>query len=90
MAATRKSSKRAGRKRAGAKRPSAKKRSTRKKSAARSGAAKRGSTVKTAVRKATKSARNPIATVKQAGEKTWEALKSTTAQMVEGVRDRFE
>jgi hypothetical protein len=28
-------------------------------------------------------------TVRVAGEKTWEALKSTTAQMVEGVKGTF-
>jgi hypothetical protein len=27
--------------------------------------------------------------VRQAGERTWETLKSTTAQVVEGVRDRM-
>jgi hypothetical protein len=30
-----------------------------------------------------------LKTVRVAGEKTWEALKSTTAQMVEGVKGRF-
>jgi hypothetical protein len=34
-------------------------------------------------------AKGGINTVRQAGEKTWEALKSTTAHVVEGVRDRL-
>jgi hypothetical protein len=38
---------------------------------------------------ATRSVRGPLTTVRTAGEKTWEALKSTTAQVVEGVRGTF-
>src|SRR5215210_7139964 len=33
--------------------------------------------------------RGPLTTVRTAGEKTWKALKSTTAQVVEGVRGTF-
>lgn len=36
-----------------------------------------------------RSARGPLSTVRVAGEKTWEALKSTTAQVVEGVKGTF-
>jgi hypothetical protein len=36
-----------------------------------------------------RSARGPLNSVRVAGEKTWEALKSTTAQMVEGVKGTF-
>jgi hypothetical protein len=84
MAATRKSTKRtAGKKRSSATRASSKKRSTKKRSAR-----------KTASKRATKSrvvkaAKGGLETVRQAGERTWETLKSTTAQVVEGVRDRI-
>lgn len=30
-----------------------------------------------------------LGTVRQVGEKTWQTLKSTTAQVVEGVKDTF-
>jgi hypothetical protein len=40
-------------------------------------------------KKATRSARGPLTTVRTAGEKTWKALKSTTAQVVEGVKGTF-
>ena len=95
MAATRKSAKRTARKkRARSKPASARKRSGRK------SAAKRGSkTRKTRVRKTTtlkrkakkglRAAREGLDTVRQAGEKTWSALRSTTSQVVEGVRDRL-
>jgi hypothetical protein len=35
------------------------------------------------------STRRTLNSVRVAGEKTWEALKSTTAQMVEGVKGTF-
>jgi hypothetical protein len=38
---------------------------------------------------ATRSARGPLTKVRTAGEKTWKALKSTTAQVVEGVKGTF-
>jgi hypothetical protein len=92
MAATRKSTKRtAGKKRGSAKRSSTKKRSARK-------AASRGRTKSKALKTATlkrkarnglRAAKGGIETVRQAGERTWESLKSTTAQVVEGVRDRI-
>jgi hypothetical protein len=34
-------------------------------------------------------ARGALDSVRVAGEKTWQALRSTTAQMVEGVKDTF-
>jgi hypothetical protein len=101
MAPTRKSAKRAGKKRSGARRASAKKRSTRK-AASRRGTktAKRGArkTAKRGARKATlkrrakeglRAARGGIDTVREAGERTWDVLKSTTSQVVEGVKDRL-
>jgi hypothetical protein len=36
-----------------------------------------------------RSARGTLKRVRVAGEKTWKALKSTTAQMVEGVKGTF-
>jgi hypothetical protein len=96
MAATRKSAKRAaGKKRKSAKRSSAKKRPTRKTAAKgrarrrvpKAAALKR--TAKRTARKGLQAAREGIDTVRQAGEKTWGVLKSTTTQVVEGVRDRL-
>jgi hypothetical protein len=98
MAPTRKSAKRsAGKKRSGAKRASArkrpssaKKRSTRKNAGSR--VAKRGgrkTSLKRRAQKGIKAARGGLETVVQAGERTWEALRSTTAQVVEGVKDRL-
>jgi hypothetical protein len=83
MAATRKSTKRTGKKRSSATRSSAKKRSTKKRSA-RKTASKRGT--KSSVVKA---AKGSLDTMRQAGERTWKTLKSTTAQVVEGVKDRI-
>lgn len=91
MAATRKSAKRtAGRKRSSAKRSSAKKSAGRKAASKRrtKGTRKAGSLKKRA-RKAVRAARGQINTVLDAGGKTWEALKSTTAQVVEGVKGTF-
>lgn len=88
MATTRK---RTGKKRPAAKRSSAKKRPVRK-AATKRGSKKRVSRATSLKRKARKGlrvARGGINTVRQAGEKTWEALKSTTAQVVEGVKDRI-
>ncbi len=93
MASTRKSTKRAGKKRSGAKRTTARKRSTRKTaSRRRSKVTKRGARKPTLKRRATKGlkvAREGLDTVRQAGERTWEVLKSTTSQVVDGVRERF-
>jgi hypothetical protein len=99
MASTRKSAKaRTGKKRSGAKRgsartrsSSAKKRSTRKAASRR--AAKRASrkaTLKRRAKQGLQAARGGLKTVRRAGERTWEALRSTTAQVVEGVKDRLE
>jgi hypothetical protein len=51
----------------------------------KSRAKKASSSKKRATRK--RSGRGPLSTVRVAGEKTWKALKSTTAQMVEGVKE---
>jgi hypothetical protein len=96
MAKTRKSARRSGsKKRSAAKRASAKKRPARKapaKRSAKSAAAGRA-------RKSTGRTRRPntlggvarggIETVRQVGDRAWDALRSTTAQVVEGVRERF-
>jgi hypothetical protein len=82
MAATRKSTKRtAGKKRSSAKRSSTKKRPKSK--------ALKTTALKRKARKGLRAAKGGIESVRQAGEKTWETLKSTTAQVVEGVRDRI-
>lgn len=98
MAATRKSSKRtAGKKRAGAKRTSAKKRPVRKaaskrgaKSSGTKARKKKAANLRRTAAKGLKAARGGLDTVRQAGDKAWGALKSTTAQVVEGVKDRFD
>ena len=36
-----------------------------------------------------RSKRGPVNSIRMAGEKTWKALKSTTAHVMEGVKDRF-
>jgi hypothetical protein len=97
MAATRKSAKRtAGRKRSRAKPASAKKRPVRKtrskrvtKSSGTGTRKKKGTNLKRQAKKGLKAARGGIDTVRQAGDKAWEALKSTTVQVVEGVKDRL-
>jgi hypothetical protein len=92
MAATRKSAKRtAGKKRSSAKRSSAKKSAGGKASSKRPTKKARSAVgkVKKRARKVVRAARGPINTVINAGGKTWKALKSTTAHMVEGVRGTF-
>jgi hypothetical protein len=96
MAATKKSSKRsAGKKRSAAKRSTARKRPKRKTAAKRRTKARATKatnlkrTAKRTARKGLRAAQGGIDTVRQAGGKTWEALKSTTAQVVEGVRERI-
>jgi hypothetical protein len=93
MAATRKSAKRtkkrAGKRASGSRRAGAKSASKRRtKSAAKksSGSNKKASGSK---KRATRAARRTLKTVRTAGEKNWEALKSTTAQVVEGVKGTF-
>ena len=91
MAATKKSAKRSASK----KRPPAKGQSKKKKSATRKGTATRRSKktatgaagLKRQARKGLKAARGGLGSVLQAGEKTWETFKNTTAQVVEGVVD---
>jgi hypothetical protein len=68
----------------------AKKRSA-KRASARKGAgakpsSKRGTKKKTS---RARSARKTLKRVRVAGEKTWKALKSTTAHVVEGVKGKF-
>jgi hypothetical protein len=68
------------------------KKGTAKKRAGKQAAKRRKSTRKAAgPRKTTRvgSKRGPLGSMRRAGKKTWEALKSTTAQMVEGVKDTF-
>lgn len=92
MAATRKSTKRTtGKKRSSAKRSSTKKRTGRKASSKgrTKSKARKTTTLKRTARKGLRAAKGGLETVRQAGEKTWETLKSTTSQVVEGVRDRI-
>jgi len=78
----------------------AKKRTAKRASARKGAGAKLGSKrrTKSTAKKASRakkrttrvrSARRTLKRVRVAGEKTWKALKSTTAQMVEGVRGTF-
>lgn len=73
MAATKKS----------AKRSSAKKRASSKRGTKKATASKRRA------RKASKSSLPGIGAVRKVGRKTWKTLKSTTAQVVEGVKETF-
>lgn len=84
MAASKKSAKRSSAK----KRPAAKS-SRSKKSAGKAKAG--GRKAKASGSKRRKASRPAIGlgTVRQVGEKTWQTLKSTTAQVVEGVKDTF-
>jgi hypothetical protein len=89
------------RKRSRTKRSSARKRPARKAAtkrrvrgkATKRSSAKRSSSksasLKRRARKGIQAAKGGIDTVRQAGERTWEVLKSTTAQVVEGVKDRM-
>jgi hypothetical protein len=82
MAATRKSTKRtAGKKKRPARKPASRGRTKSK--------VLKTTTLKRKARKGLRAAKGGIETVKQAGERTWETLKSTTAQVVEGMRDRI-
>lgn len=92
MAATRKSAKRGAAKKASkaAKRPSAKKKAAKKrssKSSSRKATRPSATRLKRQARKGLKAARGGLSTVLKAGGKTWNTLKSTTAQVVEGVKD---
>jgi hypothetical protein len=93
MAATRKSAKRsAAKKRAAAKRPSSKKQPARKATSKRRGkkfAAPKTTSLKRQAKKGLKAARGGLDSVLQAGEKTWETLKTTTTNVVEGVKETF-
>jgi hypothetical protein len=89
MAATRKSAKRSpAKKRAAAKRPSPTKKPVRKSSSKRRSKktpASKATGLKRQAKKGLKAARGGLDSVMQAGGKTWKSLKSTTANVVEGV-----
>jgi hypothetical protein len=102
MAATRKSAKRTARKkRSGVAKRGTAKRGAAKKSAARKSASRRPArsgggrakkttgraSLKRQAKKGLQAARGGIETVRQVGDRAWETLKSTTAQVVEGVKD---
>ena len=97
MAATRKSAKRsAAKKRAAAKRPSSKKqpaRKSRSKHRGKKAAPLKTTSLKRRAKKGLKAARGGLDSVLQVGEKTWDTLKTTTANvmggMVEGVKETF-
>lgn len=72
-----------------AKRSSAKKRPATKTTRSKKPAAKAKATPKRRPRKAAKRGTGGLDTVRQVGERTWETLKSTTAQVVEGVKETF-
>ena len=78
-----------------AKKPTAKRASAKKRAGTKVGTkrrtksrAKKASSAKKGTTRA-RSARRTLKRVRVAGEKTWKALKSTTAQMVEGVKGTF-
>jgi hypothetical protein len=102
MAATRKSAKRTARKkRSGVAKRGTAKRGAAKKSAARKSASRRPArsgggggkkatgraSLKRQAKKGLQAARGGIETVRQVGDRAWETLKSTTAQVVEGVKE---
>jgi hypothetical protein len=93
MAATRKSAKRrAAKKGARAKRPPSKKQPARKstsKRRAKKSAAPRTISLKRRAKRGLKAARGGLDSVLQAGEKTWETLRSTTVNVMEGVKETF-
>ena len=75
-----------------AKRPSTKKGSRAKGSSSskkKSAKAAKTTARKRSARKRSKTARGGLNTVRQVGKKTWKTLKTTTAQVVEGVRETF-
>jgi hypothetical protein len=95
MAPTRKSAKRTtGKKRRGAKRASARKspaRKTASKRRTKAGGtrARKKTGLKRTAEKGLRAAREGLDTVREAGGKTWKVFKSTTAQVVDGVRDKL-
>lgn len=93
MAATRKSAKpSAAKKSAAAKRPSSRKKAVRKPASKRRAKKTRASTatgLKRQAKKGLKAARGGFDSVMQAGGKTWESLKSRTANVMEGVKETF-
>jgi hypothetical protein len=92
MATTKKSRKPTGgkKKRGSAKRPTARKRATKAATKRRTKrAAPTTAALKRKARQGLRAAQGGMDTVREAGERTWEALKSTTAQMVEGVKERL-
>jgi hypothetical protein len=94
MASTRKSTKRAaGTKRRGAKRASKKGSARKAGSKGRSAAGGPRSTTTTGLKRKAKkglrAAREGLERVRQVGEKTWEALKSTTGQVIDDVKDKL-
>jgi hypothetical protein len=97
MATTRKSAKRTARKKtSGRKRASAGKKATRTKAVSRRSSPKakavrkkKGTALRRRAAQGLRAARGGVKSVRQAGDKIWEALRSTTAHVVEGVKDRL-
>lgn len=93
MAATKKSAKRsAAKKRAAAKRPSSQTQPARKPASKRRGkkaGASKTTGLKRQAKKGLKAARGGLDSVLEAGGKTWKSLKTTTASVVEGVKETF-
>jgi hypothetical protein len=74
-------------KRTGKKGTAKKRAGTRATKRAKSGKKKTGTARKKSSRARSKP--GPLGSMRVAGEKTWQALKSSTARMVEGVKDTF-
>ena len=96
MATTRKSAKRTARKKTSRKRASAGKKATRTKAVSRRSSRKskgarkkKGAALRRRAAQGLRAARGGVKSVRQAGDKIWEALRSTTAHVVEGVKDRL-
>jgi hypothetical protein len=98
MATTRKSAKRTARKKtSGRKRASAGKKAVRRKAVSRRSSPKtkgarkkkKGTPLSRRAAQGLRAARGGVKSVRQAGDKIWEALRSTTAHVVEGVKDRL-
>jgi hypothetical protein len=100
MATARKSAKRAASKKSRTRRASARKKTTRKKTVSRRSSVKAkprrrsrrkkaAAVLRQRAAKGLRAARSGVKTVKQTGGKIWESLRTTTTQVVGGVRDRL-
>lgn len=86
MAATRKTAKRGSRKKATKKSSATRKASSKRR--AKSAVGSRAASLKRKAKKGLKAARSGLKTVRQAGEKTWKRLTTTTAHVVDEIKKR--